>query len=77
VQAFLFCRNEEALDTATQRILHSGSVIGSAVVSEEGFVSYGALNNVYRLAVTVRNLALHKESKDFRGKVLKSSGETR
>jgi hypothetical protein len=77
VQAFLFCRNQEALDTATQRFLHSGSAIESAVVSKEGFVSYGALHNVYRLAVTVRNLALHKESKDLRGKVLKLSGETR
>jgi hypothetical protein len=77
VQAFLFCRNEEALDTATQRVLDSGSVIEDAVVSEKGFVSYGALNNVYRLAITVRNLALHKESKGLTGKVLKLTGETR
>lgn len=33
VQAFLFCRNEEALDTATQRVLNSGSVIEDAIVS--------------------------------------------
>jgi hypothetical protein len=77
VQAFLFCRNEEALDTATQRVLDSGLVIEDAVISEEGFVSYGTLNNIYRLAVTVRNLALHKESEDFTGKVLKLTSETR
>jgi hypothetical protein len=47
------------------------------VISEEGFVSYGMLNNIYRLVVTVRNLALHKESKDFTGKVLKLTSETR
>ena len=77
VQAFLFCRNEEAFDMATQRVLNSGSVIEDAVVSEGGFASYGSLNKVYRLAVAVRNLALHKEFKDLAGKVLKLPGETR
>ncbi|KAI6788131.1 hypothetical protein KC361_g9215 [Hortaea werneckii] len=77
VQAFLFCRNEEAFDTATQRVLNSGSVIEDAVVSEGGFASHGPLNKVYRLAVAVRNLALHKEFKDLAGKVLKLPGETR
>lgn len=77
VQAFLFCRNEEALDTATQRVLNSGSVIEDAIVSEGGFASHGPLNKVYRLAVAVRNLALHKEFKDLAGKVLKLPGETR
>jgi hypothetical protein len=77
VQAFLFCRNEEALDTATQRVLNSGSVIEDAIVSEGGFASHGPLNKVYRLAVAVRNMALHKEFKDLAGKVLKLPGETR
>jgi hypothetical protein len=77
VQAFLFCRNEEAFDMATQRVLNSGSVIEDAVVSEGGFASHGPLNKVYRLAVAVRNLALHKEFKDLAGKVLKLPGDTR
>jgi len=77
VQAFLFCRNEKALDTATQRALNSGSVIGDAIVSEGGFASYGPLNKVYRLAVAVHNLALHKEFKGLAGRVLKLPGETR
>lgn len=77
VQAFLVCRNEEAFDMATQRVINSGSVIEDAVVSEGGFASYGPLNKVHRLAVAVRNLALHKESKDLAGKVLKLPGETR
>jgi hypothetical protein len=77
VQAFLFCRNEEALDTAMQRVLNSGSVIEDAIVSEGGFASHGPLNKVYRLAVAVRNMALHKEFKDLAGKVLKLPGETR
>jgi len=77
VQAFLFCRNEEALDTATQRVHNSGSVIEDAIVSEGGFASHGPLNKVYRLAVAVRNMALHKEFKDLAGKVLKLPGETR
>ncbi|KAM0724076.1 hypothetical protein Q7P37_000256 [Cladosporium fusiforme] len=77
VQAFLFCRNEEAFDMATQRVLNSGSVIKDAIVSEGGLASHGPLNKVYRLAVAVRNLALHKEFKDLAGKVLKLPGETR
>jgi hypothetical protein len=65
------------LDTATQRVLNSGSVIEDAIVSEGGFASHGPLNKVYRLAVAVRNMALHKEFKDLAGKVLKLPGETR
>jgi hypothetical protein len=65
------------LDTAKQRVLSSGSVMEDAIVSEEGFASYGALNNIHRLAIRVRNLALHKESKDLTGKVLKLISETR
>ena len=77
MQAFIFCRNEEAFDTATQRVLNSGSVIEDAIVSKGGFASYSPLNKVYRLAVAVRNLALHKEFKDLTGKVLKLPSETR
>jgi hypothetical protein len=77
VQAFLSCRDEEAFDPATQWILNSGSVIEDAIVSEGGFASHGPLNKVYWLAVAVRILALHKESKDLAGKVLKLPGETR
>lgn len=77
VQAFLFCRNEEAFDTAIRRVLNSGLVIEDAVVSVRGFASHGPLDKVYRLAVAVRNLALHKEFKDLAGKVLKLPGETR
>lgn len=62
---------------ATQRVLNSGSVIEDAVVGEGGFASHGPLNKVYRLAVAVRNFALHKEFKDLAGKVLKLPGETR